>query len=176
MPRKALPRLRTVTIKGKEFHQVSIPQPGGGRRLRTFKSADDAKKFHAAVQDEMSRLALYRLEEARCYVHGEVQVKIKGKCPSDQSTAVPLQILSRSRRLILCKPSGGRELADPFDWEVSQAWQDRAKIVANRDLKPPGGFDYRDNRCNLALSGSVWSAGSCARQMLICGSLGTLVL
>jgi hypothetical protein len=42
MPRKILPRLRTVTIKGKEFHQVSIPQPGGGRRLKTFKDADEA--------------------------------------------------------------------------------------------------------------------------------------
>src|SRR5215472_15509305 len=61
---------------------------------------------------------------------------------------VPLQILSRSRRLISCKPSGGRELGDPIDREVSQARQDRAKIVANRDLEPPAGFDYRDNRCN----------------------------
>ena len=72
--------LRTVTIKGKEFHQVSIPQPAGGRRLRTFKSADDAKKFYAAVQDETSRLALYSLEEeARRYVHGEVEKRIKAK-------------------------------------------------------------------------------------------------
>jgi len=60
----------------------------------------------------------------------------------------PFQILSRSRRLISCKPSGGRELGDPIDWEVSQARQDRARIVANRDLKPPAGFDYRDNGCN----------------------------
>ena len=80
MPRKALPRLRTVTIKGKEFHQVSIPQPGGGRRFRTFKSADDAKKFYAAVQDEPSRLALYRLEEeARRYVNGEASKRTKLK-------------------------------------------------------------------------------------------------
>jgi hypothetical protein len=63
MPRKTLPRLRSVTIKGKEFHQVSVPQPGGGRRLRTFKDADDAKRFYAAVQDEISRLTLYSLEE-----------------------------------------------------------------------------------------------------------------
>jgi hypothetical protein len=71
MPRKTLPRLRRVTIKGKEFHQVSIAQPGGGRRLRRFKSADDVKKFYAA-QDETSRLALYRPEEeAGRYVHGE---------------------------------------------------------------------------------------------------------
>ena len=61
---------------------------------------------------------------------------------------MPLQILSRSRRLISCKPTGGRELGDPIDWEVSQARQDRAKIVANRHLKPPAGFDYRDNGCN----------------------------
>jgi hypothetical protein len=47
----------------------------------------------------------------------------------------PLQILSRFRWLISCKPSGGRELGDPIDWEVSQARQDRAKIVANRHLK-----------------------------------------
>ena len=63
MPRKTQPHLRTVTIKGKEFHQVSIPQPGGGRRLRTFKDGDQAKRFYAAVQDEISRLALYSLEE-----------------------------------------------------------------------------------------------------------------
>ena len=61
MPRKTYPRLRRVTIKGKEFHQVSVPQPGGGRRLRTFKDADEAKKFYVAVQDEVSRLALYSL-------------------------------------------------------------------------------------------------------------------
>jgi hypothetical protein len=80
MPRKALPRLRTVTIKGKAFHQVSIPQPKGGRRLRTFKSADDTKKFYAAVQDETSRLALYRLEEeARRYVHGEAPRELNPK-------------------------------------------------------------------------------------------------
>ena len=80
MPRKALPRLRTVTINGKEFHQVSIPQPGGGRRFRTFKSADDAKKFYAAVQDDTSRLALYKLEEeARRYVNGEAPERTKPK-------------------------------------------------------------------------------------------------
>jgi hypothetical protein len=80
MPRKTLPRLRNVTIKGKEFHQVSIPQPGGGRRLRTFKNADDAKRFYAAVQDEISRLTLYRLEEeARRYVYGEVRMRTKSK-------------------------------------------------------------------------------------------------
>jgi hypothetical protein len=80
MPRKTYPRLRRVTIKGKEFHQVSVPQPGGGRRLRTFKDADEAKKFYVAVQDEVSRLALYSLqEEARRYVHGEVRVRTKSK-------------------------------------------------------------------------------------------------
>ena len=77
MPRKALPRLRTVTIKDKEFHQVSIPQPAGGRRFRTFKSADDAKKFYAAVQDETSRLALYRLQE-RYIVYGDNGVAVNG--------------------------------------------------------------------------------------------------
>ena len=41
-------------IKGKEFHQVSVPQPGGGRRLRTFKNPDEAKRFYAAVQGELS--------------------------------------------------------------------------------------------------------------------------
>jgi hypothetical protein len=55
-----------------EFHQMSLPRPGGGRRLRTFKNADDAKIFYAAVQDEVSRLALYSLkEESRRYVHAE---------------------------------------------------------------------------------------------------------
>jgi hypothetical protein len=80
MPCKTQPRLRTVTIKGKEFHQVSVPQPGGGRRLRTFKDGDEAKRFYSAVQDEISRVALYSLEEeARRYVHGEVRVRTKGK-------------------------------------------------------------------------------------------------
>ena len=76
MPRKSCPRLRTVAIKGKEFHQVSVPQPGGGRRLRTFKNPDEAKRFYSAVQDEISRLTLYRLEEeARRYVYGEVRLR-----------------------------------------------------------------------------------------------------
>ena len=80
MPRKSCRRLRTVAIKGKEFHQVSVPQPGGGLRLRTFKNPDEAKRFYSAVQDEISRMALYRLEEeARRYVYGEVRVRTKGK-------------------------------------------------------------------------------------------------
>jgi len=80
MPRKALPRLRTVTIQGKEFHQVSIPQPGGGRRLRTFKDAAQAKRFYSAVQDEISRLNMYSLEEeARRYVYGEAPKRTKPK-------------------------------------------------------------------------------------------------
>ena len=80
MPRKSCPRLRTVAIKGKEFPQVSIPQPGGGRRLRTFKNPDEAKRFYSAVQDEISRLTLYRLEEeARRYVYGEVRLRNKSK-------------------------------------------------------------------------------------------------
>ena len=45
-------------------------------------------------------------------------------CPSEQ----PGQVTP-------CGPSGRRELGDPIDWEVSQARQDRAKIVANRHLK-----------------------------------------
>jgi hypothetical protein len=78
MPRKTLPLLLSVTIKGKEFHQVSVPQPGGGRLLRTFKDADHAKNFYAAVQDEISLLTLYRLEEeARRYVHDEVRVRTR---------------------------------------------------------------------------------------------------
>jgi hypothetical protein len=32
--------------KAKKFHQVYVPQPGGGRRLRTFKNADNAS-MHA---------------------------------------------------------------------------------------------------------------------------------
>jgi len=80
VPRNSRPRLRSVTIKGKEFHQVSVPQPGGGRRLRTFKNPDEAKRFYAAVQEEVTRLALYSLEEeARRYVHGEVRVRTKDK-------------------------------------------------------------------------------------------------
>jgi len=82
---QTLPRLRSVTIKGKEFHQVSVPQPGGGRRLRTFKNPDEAKRFYAAVQDEICRLALYSLEEeARRYVHGEAPRRIKRKTISIQ--------------------------------------------------------------------------------------------
>jgi len=53
MPRKSRPRLRSVTIKGKEFYLVSVPQPGGGRRLRTFKNPGEAKRFYAAVQGEL---------------------------------------------------------------------------------------------------------------------------
>jgi hypothetical protein len=80
MSRKTCPRLRSVTIKGKEFHQVSVPQPGGGRRLRTFKDQAEAKRFYAAVQDELSRLALSRLEEeARRYVYGEASKRIRPK-------------------------------------------------------------------------------------------------
>jgi hypothetical protein len=80
MPRKTLPRLRSVTIKGKEFHRVSVPQPRGGRRLRTFKNPEEAKKFYSAVQDEISRLTPYSLEEeARRYLYGEVRVRPKDK-------------------------------------------------------------------------------------------------
>jgi len=80
MPRKSCPRLHTVTIKGKEFYQVSIPQAGGGRRLRTFKDGDQARRFFPAVQGEVSRLALYKLEqEARRYVHGEAPKRTKPK-------------------------------------------------------------------------------------------------
>jgi hypothetical protein len=71
MPRKSQPRLRKVTIKGKEFHQVSVPQPGGGRRLRTFKDADEARIFYTAVQHEIGEKASSRLkEEAKLYVRG----------------------------------------------------------------------------------------------------------
>jgi hypothetical protein len=83
MPRKPRPRFRSVTIKGEEFHQVSIPQPEGGRRLRTFKDGDEAKRFYAAVQDETSRRTLYNLEEeARRYVYGEVPKRTKGRAIS----------------------------------------------------------------------------------------------
>ena len=41
-----------------------------------FKNTDHAKRFYSAVQHEITRLALYRLEEeARRYVHGEVAGK-----------------------------------------------------------------------------------------------------
>jgi hypothetical protein len=83
MPRKPRPRFRSVTIKGKEFHQVSVPQPEGGRRLRTFKDGDEAKRFYAAVQDETSRRTLYNLEEeARRDVYGEVPKRTKGRAIS----------------------------------------------------------------------------------------------
>jgi hypothetical protein len=70
--------------------------------------------------------------------------------------ALPFILSDRSRAnatdglhdLISCKPAAGVKLGDPIDWEVSQARQARAKIVANRDLKPAAGFDYRVNGCN----------------------------
>jgi hypothetical protein len=37
--------------------------------------------------------------------------------------------------LVSCQPSVGSELGDPIDREVCQARQDRAKIVADRDLE-----------------------------------------
>ena len=58
-------------------------KPEGGRRLRTFKDGDQAKRFYRAVQDEMSRLTLYSLEdEARRYVHGEMRLRIKDRTTS----------------------------------------------------------------------------------------------
>jgi hypothetical protein len=57
-------------------------RPLAGRRpaALTFKNADDAKRFYSAVQNEITRLALYSLEEeARRYVLGEVRVRTKDK-------------------------------------------------------------------------------------------------
>jgi hypothetical protein len=83
MPRKTRPPPAYGNDQGKEFHQVPIPQPGGGRQLRTlrrFKDAEGAKRFYAAVQDETSLLTLYRLEEeARRYVRGEAPKRTKPK-------------------------------------------------------------------------------------------------
>jgi hypothetical protein len=71
VPRKALPRLRQVTIKGKPFWQIGIPQPQGGRRLRTFKDKATAQQFFAAVQKEMEQLSASTIEaEARAMVQG----------------------------------------------------------------------------------------------------------
>jgi len=40
--------------KAKNFIRCPFPQPGGGRRLRTFKNPDEAKRFYAAVRGELS--------------------------------------------------------------------------------------------------------------------------
>ena len=71
MPRKALPRLRQVTIKEEPFWQISIPQPQGGRRLRTFKDKATAQQFFTAVKKEMEQLSASTIEaEARAMVLG----------------------------------------------------------------------------------------------------------
>ena len=54
--------------QGKEFHQLSVPQPGGGRRLRTFKNPNEAKRF---MQPFRSNLAsetefVYKAILSRC--------------------------------------------------------------------------------------------------------------
>ena len=64
--------------KAKNFIRCPSPsreEAGGSGR---FKNADDAKRFYSAVQNEITRLALYSLEEeARRYVLSEVRVKTK---------------------------------------------------------------------------------------------------
>ena len=56
-------------------------------------------------------------------------------CPSEHHTVGAVASFSAGfRRLVSGQPSGGRELGDSIDREVCQAWQDRAKIVANRDF------------------------------------------
>jgi hypothetical protein len=42
-------------------------------------------------------------------------------------------------RIFSFGPATGRERADPIDWEISKAWQDRAKILADRNLKSSAG-------------------------------------
>ena len=75
MPRKAVPRLRQVTINAKRFWQISIPQPQDGRRLRTFKDKVTAQQFFAAVQKEFERLDSTMIEaEARAMVLGTAPV------------------------------------------------------------------------------------------------------
>jgi hypothetical protein len=80
MPRIALPRLRPVTIKGQRFWQISVPQPQGGRRLRTFKDKAAAQQFFAAVKTEMERLGSTTIAaEARALVWGTAPVPRKRK-------------------------------------------------------------------------------------------------
>jgi hypothetical protein len=56
-------------------------------------------------------------------------------CPSEHHTVGAVASFSAGfRRLVSGQPSGGRELGDSIDREVCQAWQDRAKIVTNRDF------------------------------------------
>jgi endonuclease YncB( thermonuclease family) len=75
MPRKTLPRLRSVTIKGKEFHRVSVPQPGGGRRLRQAfgqrtKAAMSELVFGKDVELQPHSIDRYGRLVAIAYVHG----------------------------------------------------------------------------------------------------------
>jgi hypothetical protein len=64
----------------RSYAAQSTPSAAYGNDQRRFKSADDANKFYAAIQDETSRLALYRLEEeARRYVNGETPKRTKLK-------------------------------------------------------------------------------------------------
>ena len=66
--------------KAKNFIGCLSPSRKEAGRLWTFKNADDAKRFYSAVQNEITRLALYSLEEeARRYVLGEVRVRTKDK-------------------------------------------------------------------------------------------------
>jgi hypothetical protein len=75
MPRKAVPRLRRVTINAKRFWQISIPQPQGGRRLRTFKDKAIAQHFFTVVQKEIERLERGAIEaEARALVLGTAPI------------------------------------------------------------------------------------------------------
>jgi hypothetical protein len=46
----------------------------------------------------------------------------------------------------LGRPCAGSAFGDAIDWEVSQAWQDRAKVAANRDFYSSAGFDDREYR------------------------------
>lgn len=76
MPRRALPRLRPVNIKGERFWQISIPQPKAGRRLRTFKDKVAAQQFFTAVQENLKPdLARTLQAEAEAYVQGKVPVR-----------------------------------------------------------------------------------------------------
>ena len=78
---------------------MSVPQPGGGRRLQALKNAEDAKKFYAAVQDEISRLPLYSLEEedaATCTARHPRELSLKQKLSTKLLEAVPHPIPSHT--------------------------------------------------------------------------------
>jgi hypothetical protein len=47
------------------------------------------------------------------------------------------------------RPGAGCEFADTINRKVTQAWQDRTEVMANRDFQSATSFDHRDYRGNV---------------------------